>query len=225
MKKVPAALGIVLLMLSAVLMVAGSVSNEATYLDFTLDAEVVESVNSWNVSRVFAKGDWIKLTVSSSPEWADWMEPAGEDIPYDYKPVWVNITDPTGEESWIECYFVELSSGASLFLYNLTVLEVSGGLRNIIYDIGLPYDNSGIVANTLMDGNYTARVTWMFGGGTEPFEMKFVKGTRITESSSNPYFLYAGLPTFIVSVVLIIYGFRLGKSMRRKRAYNEKTRQ
>lgn len=223
MKKGPAALGIVLLILSVVLLVAGGMSYEATYLDFTLDPEIVESTNSRNVSRVFAKGDWIKLTITSSLEWEDNLEPAAEDIPYPYKPVFVNITDPVGNESEILCDFVLLRRGSPLFLYNITVREV-GGLRNIIYDIGLPSDRSGIVANTLTDGSYTARVTWLFGGGQAPFSMRFVKGARITESSSNSYFLYAGLPTFIASVVLIIYGFRLGKSVRRKIGLTKKKR-
>lgn len=216
MKRGPAALGIVLLMLSVVLVAAGSVSYEATYLDFTLDPDEVESSNSWNVSRIFAKGDWIKLEITSSPEWGDNMEPATEDIPYPNKPVFANITDPAGEESMIMCDFIRLSSESPLFLYNITVMVESGGLRNIIYDIGIPSDSSGIVANTLMDGIYTARVTWLFGGGQAPFSMRLVKGARMIESSSKPYFLYAGLPVFVASVVFIIYGFRLGKSVRRK---------
>lgn len=223
MKKPAAAFGIVLLMLSIVLLAASGISSEATYLDFTADLGIVETADSWNISRVFAKGDWTKLEITSSLEWEDNLEPAVEDIPYAYKSVWVNITDPAGNESWIECYFVLLSRGAALFLYNLTVLE-DGGLRNIIYDIGLPSDRPGIVANTLMDGNYTARVTWMFGGGTAPFSMRFVKGARITEYSSNSYFLYAGLPTFVASVILIIYGFRLGKSVGRKIGLTKKKR-
>jgi len=134
MKPLWAALGIILLLSSVVIVVGANVGTwERSDIDWKSDPSPVELSNSWNVSRVLNESDWFKLEISSSADWNDNMEPAGSSYSVPYKPAFVNVTNPNGNETEFLCDFLKFSDSetAGLVLYNITIDEVHGidGIR------------------------------------------------------------------------------------------------
>ena len=217
MRKVQAATGIVLLIAGVILCIISNLNYTVTYSDWSKDTNPLEVSNSWNISRNFSEGDLIKLEIVPPMDWGEYTEPPAPDIPFFYKPVFVNITDPLYNETEILCYFVRIQENAPLVLYNITVTETHG-LSNVHYEIGLYGKDPGIVATTILSGNYTAYIAGGLPGGSEPFRMRLLKGEKISYQK-YPYeeLLYPSILTLFASVVLLYLGFRRPKKVYKRK--------
>jgi hypothetical protein len=207
MKKGPAALGIILILLSAFLMIASNITYGGTYYEWESDSSVVELSNSWNISRILNDEEWFRLEIVTPQDWNSLLQPAEADVPYPYKPFFVNITSPDGKESEIYCEFIMLDTQAPLVIYNITATETHG-ITGVHFEPPLYGSKGGIVAKTLVEGNFTARVTAVLGGGGPPFTIRLRTGELLTEKVNYFYLLYPGMALFVGSLVLTIYGFR-----------------
>jgi hypothetical protein len=219
MKPLWAALGIILLLSSIfVVLYANANTWERSEIDWTVDPAPVEVLSSWNISRVLNQGDWFKLEISPSVDWNEALEPAGGDYAVPYKPSFVNVTDPYGNETEFLCEFLRLSNDetAALVFYNITITE-RHGIGNIRFELPYGTNKPGIVAQTLSGGNYTARVTWLFGGGSPPYRMRLLQGTLIKRVYDYSNFYPVGLGLFAVSAVLLVYGFKDAKKVTRRK--------
>jgi hypothetical protein len=210
MKKGLAAFGIILIFLSAFLIIASNINYGGTYYEWESDSSVVELGNSWNISRILNEEEWFRLEIVTPQDWNDQLQPSEPNIPYPYKPVFINITSPDGQESEIYCDFILVNTQAPLVLYNITVTETHG-ITGVHFEPPLYGSKSGVVAKTLLAGNYTARVVAVLGGGGPPFTLRLRTGALVTEKVSYFYLLYPGIALFIGSVALTIYGFRKRK--------------
>jgi hypothetical protein len=217
MRKLPAALGIILLLTSFVMMIGSNISYGGYYFEWEgTDPNPVEVGAAWNISHAFEQGDWFKLEVAASQDWADHLQPSDAAVPVPYQPVFVNITSPTGGETEVYCDYAQISAKAALILYNITVTEANG-LTSVHFDPPLYGVKPGIVARTLSSGNYTARITAIAGGGSAPFTMRMTKGAVLHEYVTYSYLLYPSIVVLIVSVVLMVYGFRKSKPAAHRR--------
>lgn len=223
MRKLQVATGIVLLTAGVILCIVSNLNYTVTYSDWSKDTNPVEVSNSWNISRNFSAGDLIKLEIIPPQDWGEYTEPPTSDIPYYYKPVFVNITDPLYNETEILCYFAKIQENAPLFLYKIEVTETHG-LLNVHYEIGLYGKNPGIVATTLLSGNYTAYIAGGLPGGSEPFRMTFSKGEKISYQK-YPYgeLLYPSIATLFASAVLLYLGFRSPKKDYKRKVMAKKS--
>jgi len=210
MKKGPAALGIILILLSAFLMIASNITYGGTYYNWESDSNVVELSNSWNISRILNNEEWFRLEIVTPQDWNDQLQPSEADVPYPYKPVFINITSPDGKESEIYSEFILVNTQAPLVLYNITVTETHG-ITGLHFEPPLYGSKGGIVAKTLSAGNFTARVVAVLGGGGPPFTLRLRTGALVTEKVSYFYLLYPGIALLVGSVTLTIYGFRKKK--------------
>ena len=214
MRKVPAIFGIILLPASIIMLVASTMNYTVTFSDWTIDSNPVtaSSPNSWNVTRYFYAGDLIRLEITPAKTWSDNLQPPDPDIPDPYQPVFVNITDPSGLDSEMLCYFIMVSKDAPLYLYNVTVTETHG-LDYIHLEVGLGGTNPSIVATALQSGNYTAYIEGAFVTDP-PFEMKFLKGQKVSyQKYPSGYLFYPSIILLCVSFPLLYIGF--GKSKKR----------
>lgn len=217
MRKLPAAMGIVLLIAGVITCILSNLNYTVTYSDWSKDTNPVEVSNSWNISRNFSEGDLIKLEITPPMDWGEYTEPPTSDIPFYYKPVFINITDPLQNETEILCYFVKIQENTPLVLYNVTVTETHG-LSNVHYEIGLYGKNPGIVATTTLNGNYTAYIAGGLPGGSEPFRMRFLKGEKVSYQK-YPYgeLFYPSIATLFASAFLLYLGFRRPKKVYKRR--------
>jgi len=216
MKKLPAALGIILLFTSFVMMIGSNIGYGGSYFDWDSDPSPAEVAAYPNISRALEKDDWFKVGIYPAQDWNDNLQPADSSVPAPYQPVFVNITDPNGEETEILCDFMLVSESSALVLYNITVTE-SHGMALIHFDPPIYQTKPGIVAKAMETGNYTARIVAIMGGGSPPFTMRITKGIVVTEWTSYAYLLYPGIGLFVASAVLIIYGFREKKTSHRRK--------
>ena len=101
MRRLPAMLGIILLVTSVLMMIGSNISYGGTYFDWDSDPNPVELNNSWNVSRILEQNDWFKVGISPAQDWSDHLQPAEPPpgVPAPYQVIFVNITDPNGEET------------------------------------------------------------------------------------------------------------------------------
>lgn len=224
MKPVWAALGIILLMVSFVFIALASTSHVST--DIVWGASASDSwsaYNSWNVTSGFLhEGDWFKLEIYAASDWTQgaWGEPAGTDYAVPWKPTFVNITDPSGNQTELECDFLMLSSSSSaLVFYNMSgtgpheTIETHGINSTVLFEIPCGNNKPGIVAQALSNGTYTGTVTLLYGGGSAPYNMTISRGTPETTNVDLRYLYYVGGGMLIVSVGLIVYGFRDSKKI------------
>jgi len=169
--------------------------------------------DSWNITRYFMEGDLMKVEIVPASDWAEHLQPSDWAVPYPYKPVYVNITDPFGNETEFYCEFVKSTEEPILYFYNVTVTESHGLLVGADVSLG----NLGIIGMAMSDGNYTARITGLVGGGSPPI-MRFFKGEKVTRIE-YPYsnIIYLGIVGILLGVVLTIYGFKKKKVMRIKK--------
>jgi len=216
MKKLPAALGIILLFTSVVMMIGSNISYGGSYFDWNSDPSPVEVSAYPNISRALEQNNWFKVAITPAQDWNDHLQPADSSVPAPYQPVFVNITDPNGEETEILVDFMLVNEKAALVLYNITVTE-SHGMELIHFDPPLYGEKPGIVAKATETGNYTARIVAIMGGGSPPFTMRITKGIVVTEWVSYGYLLYPSIGLFVASAVIVIYGFREKKTSHRRR--------
>lgn len=227
MKPAWAALGIILL-LSSMFTALGAYfgTGESTSVDWQNDPSPAHVDNSWNVSRVLNQSDFFKVEISPAQDWSKYLDTSAI-YSKPFKTAFVNITDSSGNETEFSCDFLRLSDDPTkaLVFYNLTGTGVNDtieahGIDQVMFE--LPYGNSkpGIVAQALSSGNYTATVTWLFGGGSAPFSMKLSKGIPVTTRTDYTNLYPVGLGLFAVSAVLLVYGFRNPKKTVPRRKVN-----
>jgi hypothetical protein len=221
-KKLPGAVGIILFLSSIIILLVSNIHGLNPYLDFKKEPNPVTVSISWNISRTFTRKNWIKLEITPPMDWQDYTEPPTETIPFHCKSVFVNITDPTGNETEMLCDFVVLQRDYPMYLYNITVTE-SHGLSDITY-IGMP-EKPGIIAKTMLDGNYTAYISGGMPGGSAPFEMRFIKGTIIVPPMYPYYnFRYLGVAVLVTSVILLVYSIKERRILHGRKKIAEKRR-
>jgi len=213
MKKLPAALGIILLFTSFAMMIVSNISYGGSYFDWDSDPSPAEVAAYPNVSRALEKDDWFKVGISPAQDWNEHLQPSDASVPAPYQPVFVNITDPEGQETEIYCDFMLVSQEAALVLYNITVTEFHN-MVGVHFDPPIYQTKPGIVAKATKTGNYTARIVAIMGGGSPPFAMTITKAMVVTEWISYAYLLYPGIALFVASAVLVVYGFRNKKMSR-----------
>jgi hypothetical protein len=201
----------ILLFTSIVMMIGSNVSYGGSYFDWNSDPSPAEVSAYPNISRALERNDWFKVRIDPSQDWNDHLQPADSSVPAPYQPVFVNITDPNGEETEILVDFMLVNEKSALVLYNITVTE-SHGMSLIHFDPPLYGTTPGIVAKATETGNYTARIVAIMGGGSPPFTMVITKGKVVNEWVSYAYLLYPSIGLFLASAILVIYGFREKKT-------------
>ncbi len=235
MRPVWAALGIILLLLSVFFVVLASTSHESTDVNWGASTSTGipnswSAYSQWNVTSGFLnQGDFFKLEIYAASDWSQAMEPIGA-YAVPSKGSFVNITDPSGNQTELECDFLLFSSSSTssssnaLVLYNITgtgpnETVQAHGIGTVRFEI--PYGNNrpGIVAQALSNGTYTGTVTWLEGGGSPPFNMTISRGIIETTNVDLRYLYPVGIGVFTVSVGSMVYGFRDSKkTVPRRRA-------
>jgi hypothetical protein len=209
--------GAFLMFLGVVMFAVSNFSYPVKYSDWTVDSNpvIVNAPNSWNITRYFLEGDLMRLEITPALTWSKNLQPEEEDIPAPYQPVFVNITDPNGEQSEILCYFILTDPKAALYLYKIDVTEAHG-LEYIHYEVGIGGKNPSIVATALKSGNYTAYIS---GGlvSDPPFEMKFYIGVKASYLKYPfNYLLFPAVIIFLSGFILLLR-LRLQRKLVRKR--------
>lgn len=220
MKKTLAALGIILLLASIIMLISSLSNYTVTYSDWTIDKEPLEVSNSRNITRHFFAGDLIRLEITAAKTWSDNLQPPEDDIPNPYQPIFVNITDPLGHESEMLCYFIMIDEKVPLYLYNVTVTETHG-LDYIHLEVGIGGKEPSIVATALLKGNYTAYISGSFILDP-PYKMKFSKGVKVSyQKYPAGYLCYPSIILLFASFPLIFFGFK--EQYKRKKGAKIKT--
>lgn len=211
MRRLHAVLGLILLFVGIVIIPYSNMPYNETKIEW----ETQETkTDSWNITRFFMEGDLIEVLIAPAEDWGTYLDAPTQDIPYPVKPVFVNITDPLGNETEFYCEYVKPSeSSPTLYLYDVTLTESHGLLVGENVSLG----EVGIIGMVMTTGNHTATITGIYGGYTQssPPTMGFRKGCKITQIK-YPYsnFIYLGIATILSGVVLMIYGFRKRKKVK-----------
>jgi hypothetical protein len=207
-----AALGIILLLVGAFLVLQASSGYDKTSVDWDKDQNPGDMFNSITVSRFLNQDDFFKVEIYAASDWIKGMEQIGTGF---YKASFVNITDPFGAQTEFECDFLYAGSPNNAMIFynitgtggpNMTTVDAHG-IDNVRFE--LPYGNNkpGIVARALSSGMYSANMTWLFGGGSPPYEMKLSRGVIVTSKLDYTDLYPVGVGVFVVSVALLVYGF------------------
>ena len=197
--------GLIVTFTSLVLISASNVSNQKS--DFTWETIKTES-NAWLVSSNFTEGDKIALAVYPASDWYQFMEPAIPDVPFIHKFVFVNITDPHGNEATFEITYVREVGSSSLFVYNVS-LPIPNG-------IGIQADEnlqSRIMGKVMYTGQYVAKVVGgLPPGGSPPLELTLLKENELIVIE-HPYvqYLYPAIVVFFMGIVLSFWSAKTRK--------------
>jgi len=226
-----AALGIILLMSSILIVVLASLGYQKTEVNWDVPASTGSIPNkwsvsdSWNISGTLNKDDFFKVEIYAAQDWSNLMEPIGTyDAPF--KASFVNITDPFGAETELECDFLKLSTSSTnpLVFYNISGTGGPNGTKVEPHGIGtirfeIPYGNNrpGIVAQALSSGTYWVNMTWLEFGGSPPFTMTLSRGVIVTTKVDYISLYPVGLGVFAVGGVSLVYGFKGPKKTVQKR--------
>lgn len=209
LRKFPLAAGLVLLFVGIILMSSSNLSSQR--LEVLWDTAKIE-VNKWEVKADFTAGDIIKLEISPGIDWIDYLEPPTSEVPYVNKAVYINVTEPSGKESYIEVMFITTYSPPQLSIFNITVLNSNGNFA---------VKERAIMGEAMQTGQYTAEVTGVSPRGGEPPGSLIFYKQRINRFTDRPYsaFLYPGIAVFLIGVSLFALSFRKKKyrMLRKKR--------
>lgn len=193
--------------LSLVLISASNVSNQKS--DFTWETIKTES-NAWLISSNFTEGDKIALIIYPASDWYQFMEPEIPEVPFIHKFVYVNITDPHGNEATFEITFVRQPASSSLFVYNVS-LPIPNGIE-IQADENL---HSRIMGKVMHTGQYIAKVVGALPpGGSPPLELTLLKEEElIVTIIEQPYvqYLYPAIVIFFTGIVLSFWSVKTHK--------------
>lgn len=213
MKKWLFALGLILLFVG-IIFTSSAVQSEKTIKE---KEELIKSeIDSWQISSNLTQGDKVRLSVAQGEDWDRYVEPAVEDVPFPHKFVYVNITDPNGEDSMFEVTYTKYEAG--FFLYNVRVVASNG------FDA----ENSSqkIVGYARDTGLYTATATGAIPpGGGPPSSLTFFKVKEVI-LIKYPYshLLYPGVAILLAGVALSILGALTSKRVQHKRRTRVKSR-
>lgn len=175
--------------------------------DFTWETIKTES-NAWLISSNFTEGDKIALTVYPASDWYQFMEPEIPEVPLIHKFVYVNITDPHGNEATFEIAFVRQPASSSLFVYNVSLCTPNG--IEIQADENL---HSHIMGKVMHTGQYIAKVVGALPpGGNAPLELTLLKEKELI-TIEYPYaqYLYPAIVIFFMGIVLSFWSAKTHK--------------
>lgn len=210
MRKLLFATGLVLLLVGVILMSSSNLSFQRS--EVLWDPVKIE-VNKWEVTADFTAGDIIKLEISPGMNWIDTLEPPTAEVPYVNKAVYINVTEPSGKESYFEVMFITTYSPPQLSIFNIRVLNSNGSFT---------VKEGAIRGEAMQTGQYTAEVTGVSPRDEEPPGSFIFYKQRVNLFTDWPYsvFLYPGIAVFSLGVALFVLSFRRKKRRmpRRKRA-------
>lgn len=209
LKKLFLAAGLMFLVLGLFLMF-GLRSQQETVKKEVIWEEVKKEVNKWQISTEFTEGDKAKLVIKQPPDWVDFLEPEVEDVPYSHKFVYVNVTDPHGNESTFEIAFAKPPGYYYLYVYKVTLISPNGFSEDDLL-AGIEKTVAGEVMYT---GQYTATlVAALPPGGSPPSSLAFLKEKEVitTEYEYTNNFLYSGIAVFSLGVILCFWGAKTSK--------------
>lgn len=200
-------MGLALLFAGIIITPCSNIPSQKSEINWT-DVESIQ--DSWNISHTFNEGDLIKVEVYPAIDWADNLLAADPSVPYPNRPVWVNITDPFGNETEFFCDFATPTGSFPLYLYNVTITESNGLLVGANASLEEEMrGNPRIMGKAASAGKYTARV---MGTISPPSALIFQIG-EITTWTEYPYsnLLYVGIIVILAGAVLLFYGFKKTK--------------
>lgn len=204
-----------LLALGLVLFLVGMIfTSSAVQAEEIIDEKeefIKTEANSYQISINLIQGDKVRLTIAQGIDWVKLLEPQYEGLPFPHKFVYVNITDPNGEDSMFEVTYIKYQD--DFFLYNISVVASRGGFEA---------ENSSrkIVGYVRVTGLYTAAVTGAFPAlDSPPSALTFFNVyEEVTTDYPYSHLLYPGIAILGVSVVLSTLGAKTSKQqVRRKR--------
>ena len=162
MRKRLLALAIFIIFCGSILIWMSSIEYEETTLKLVATGE-----ECMEVSADFNKGEKMVVKITPGLDWIQFLEPPVIGVPYPHKFVWINITDPYGNQTWFEISYVPASS-TILAIYNITAVECKG----------LAIENGEGIA--MSNGTYTVKV-WAYipPGGKPPSSISIYKSEKI----------------------------------------------
>ena len=194
----------ILLLFISVLFVSGSRAPRQRPVSVML----AEAEHAYNLTVSLKEQDTIALSIYPSDEWSKWLEPPTDYVEYVHKFVYVNITDPEGNDTKVEWTFVAERVGDPLYVYIIKVRQYDG----IIAEPVQPPPFEGTVKHS---GNYTINVSpgYMPPGGGPPYYM-YVSRDRIMTDYPYSYLLPAGAATGILGLIMLAWSAKSTKPQR-----------
>lgn len=208
LKKLLLAAGLIFLILGLSLMVALRSQKEKLKKELIWE-EVKKEVNKWQISTEFTEGDKAKLVIDYPPDWVNFLEPEVVDVPYSHKFVYVNVTDPHGNESTFEIAYAKPQGYTYLFVYKITLISTNGFTENDLLS-GIEKTVAGEVTLT---GRYTATlVAALPPGGSPPTSLTFLKEKEVTTTEYEyTNILTPGIAVFSLGAILCFWGAKNSK--------------
>lgn len=198
--------GIVFLLIGLTFLIASS------YMQEIKKVLVNSTSNGWEVSADLEEEKTYVIDITSSSKWRDDYTGAAPDMA---QPVDVVITSPTGGETKLIAFFLaRLPSSPpykSTFPIVVEVEYVSVDSNSLLAD----QHSSRIRFTTKQRGNYTTRIikqtlNWTSG---PPAEMT-ISVEIIEDQNSRGLVIQGGVISFIIGVVVSVYGIRTAKKLK-----------
>jgi len=229
MKKWAAAVGIILLMLTPILL---TYYNQAYGTVSTPSGDWTVHPNVWEMEVNFSANDIILLEFSPNIFWfskSTAFEVSDSGVPYII--VDMNITDPrkSSNESLYELWYTFDATKYQYSLYNATMLLVGDGINQTVHVAPTFRNTNGFILGAAeLNGTYHANVTFVGGGymipgsdyrsnGTYPPANFALNWAHNVIQKSYPYatFLYAAFFTIPAGFAFLIYGLKKPKQNHR----------
>ncbi len=208
MRKLLVVIGFVILFSGIIVASSSNLSYQKSRIEWT-DVATSEE-NSWNFSRTFNDGELIGVEVFPGVGWENNLLAPDAAVPFPYRPVWVNITNPFGETSEFFCDFARPSGQPAVFLYNVTITESNGLLVGANASLKEEMRaRARVMGITMLAGEHTAIVV---GTPSPPSAIIWQIGERIAWTE-YPYtnLLYVGIAIIITGAFSLFFGFRKAK--------------
>ena len=152
----------------------------------TFTPEVIAE-NSFEVTAYLGVGDLFDIYISPG---IDWAKPPFIDSSRD---VWVNITDPIGNTTWIA--FTYTPYGGQLLLYYISTISQESSYLTVM-------SLKPLRCKVQVGGNYTANI-WFVSGTTEPPEAFQLRKLNINFKRPYSYLLPVGAVVVALGITIL----------------------
>jgi len=194
-------LGLVLLFFGTVL-ASSAVQSEEIIKE--TDELVNTEIDSWQISAEFTQGDKVRLSVTPGEDWDKYIEPPVVDVPVNHKFIFINITDPSGKDTFIELAYAKYQD--QLGLYHVRVVASNG------FDV--QNDSQKIVGYAGETGLHTATIWGSLPPGGKPASALALFKVKQNSIINYPHshLLYPGVAMLIAGAVLSGLGARISRA-------------